>query len=540
MTRRLWSVTLVAAALLLMSAAIWPRWERPLRRHAPRQAAARTQRLGARPLPRDAAATVAAAPAGADTQPATPPSAYRNANVPMPPPPAPAHITGTVYSEDGSPCPATVAVMPYGGLAGTVRRIATSPDGKFSVEVAAGEWSLCAETEVALSSAESTDVEAGDSTEVDLYLERAAVVTGRVTDSYGRPLEGAEVDCTDDGDLVASHASTDARGEYRLLVPGWTASIRFRHAGYATAVVELTLEAGEHASRDVTLVAEAVIEGRVVGPSGAPVAGAAVKATPAGQGGLFPPDPATTDAEGRYRIGSFAAGKYVVDVSAQDFPPASRTDVELAPGETKRVDLALSRGGALSGVVRSRASWLPVEGAEVQRVVQADGGWTPTDEESDGTDAEGKFWLDHLASGRIRVRVSHQQFEAQDFEVTIAEGEEAHLEVWLVEGGQISGRAFDPIGRFLAQGWVTATVAGKDEEGGSAETQPDGTFELKGLAPGEYVLTVGADSGDPTREWIGVPKTVRLADGESQRVDLSMEEHAVAPEPPEGTPDAEH
>ena len=75
-------------------------------------------------------------------------------------------------------------------------------------------------------------------------------VTGTVTDTDGDPLPGVQVV----DPALQRGTTTDADGQYRIdKLPLGNHTLEFRFVGYQTAVRELTLEAGERVTVDVTL-----------------------------------------------------------------------------------------------------------------------------------------------------------------------------------------------------------------------------------------------------------------------------------------------
>ena len=79
------------------------------------------------------------------------------------------------------------------------------------------------------------------------------------------------------------------------------------------------------------------LRGQVTDPSGAVVTNARV--TVSGTSGQ--PQSAKTDSKGAYEFGSLAPGKYTVSARAKGFEAFTKSDVEIAAGQTQQVDIAL-------------------------------------------------------------------------------------------------------------------------------------------------------------------------------------------------------
>jgi len=85
------------------------------------------------------------------------------------------------------------------------------------------------------------------------------------------------------------------------------------------------------------------VQGLVKDPSGAVVTGATVEVSgPA----LLGTKKATTDAGGFYRITNLPPGVYTVAVTASGFAPTKRSNLQVAPGRTDTIDIAMTVGSA--------------------------------------------------------------------------------------------------------------------------------------------------------------------------------------------------
>ena len=180
-----------------------------------------------------------------------------------------------------------------------------------------------------------------------------AVLTGKVMDIEGRPVEGARLFLYDTPEVRRSasfiSAPTGPDGTYRLIVtPGryWSMARLKKMDGYGPLMAgdkhsgdpaEIELAEGQEMSRDFTVAdlkdarrmrskdreGPVTISGRIVDQKGLPVRGAyAIANRTEKTGGLPDYVSAWSDADGRYSL-SLPPGRYYLG-SALSFPPDER------------------------------------------------------------------------------------------------------------------------------------------------------------------------------------------------------------------------
>jgi hypothetical protein len=248
---------------------------------------------------------------------------------------------------------------------------------------------------------------------VDVVVGATAVLEGRLTGLDPAQLDGASVVArllTTSQPHYTAHgrafATAVARGRYRFaeLAPG-TYTLGLDDPRGARLVLpplsfggplpnsvdplEVTLASGERATRDLAVELGATIEGTVRDPSGAPLAGARVRATFAPATSNFPdgfvvrgvnvwrydhpgsgdddhPDShwrARSDAAGRYRLTGLPAGSLRVEVASTGLTYDRREAVPLRAGETKLLAHVLEPAGSIRGISR-RGGYLGVTRAD--------------------------------------------------------------------------------------------------------------------------------------------------------------------------------
>jgi peroxiredoxin len=218
-------------------------------------------------------------------------------------------VRGRVLAPDGSPgAGAEVVVTPSDrSSAGTVARQADA-NGAFTLEAELVALPVTLRARHAgMATIKETAVTEGD--EVTLRLREQALVTlsGRVTDTAGRPIAGAAVELSEqtyDFGMRRAKAVADGQGRYLIasLWPDARYSIGATAEGYGKTASDLIegLRPGEtRPLAPLTLrKADRSVAGRVVDASGDPVAGVVVSAS----GRETRDQNQTTDRQGRFRF----------------------------------------------------------------------------------------------------------------------------------------------------------------------------------------------------------------------------------------------
>ncbi len=373
---------------------------------------------------------------------------------------------------------------------------------------------------------------------IDANAARMTVV-GRVLDPAGKPIANARVAVLADrkpqvGDRDGRHrnillgtTAAGADGRFTLDVAAIPAS-RLDHLGLIAAAPGRALTpadlktSADRQEVSITLTPEEPVEGRLVDVQGQPAAGVVVRVKDINyQHRLEPydaqgvpslwPSPATTDAEGRFRLlglNGRAPATYEVEdprYAHQTFSFHSRTygEAPLRPGGT----ITLRPGQAVEVRVVHADDGRPSAGARVD--VQAMSG------------QENAFPSDNIAHARTdgqgRVRVAAWPAGAYRIHVYPAEGE-PYIAAWryidwptaavqqtvefkLRRGVTVRGRVIeDPAGTPVAGAWVQYNQTYRDNRRYldlphiEAVSGPDGTFTLVVPHGPGHLLAQGPDA----------------------------------------------
>ncbi len=348
---------------------------------------------------------------------------------------------------------------------------------------------------------------------LEIVIQQASRVSGRVLDAGGEPIAGADVEARFEG-LAGSggrrmasfnRARTDDDGAFQLLdvEPG-----RVTVAASATGFQEAqlsgleTVAGGELRDVELTLRSGALLRGTVLDAGGKPVADARVWVSATGD--ERPTGFARTDGDGRFELSGVSPGRRTVSASDDQGRQVAKS-LEVEAG-TRSVELRFAGGVEVSGRVVDDAG-LGVAAAEVALESDAGGGWRGGRPEADSA-ADGSFTITGVAPGRYRLHAAKEGFARARLEPAVEVSSSAirGLEVRLEQGTTLSGRILGLELDDLAQVEVRAgRQAGRvDFEGG---------YAIDHLSSGEVVVSAsipGSGRGVTRRITVeeGVPEMV--------------------------------
>jgi hypothetical protein len=305
-------------------------------------------------------------------------------------------------------------------------------------------------------------------------------------------------------------------------VPAGAWTVTVEAAGYEAARVAGVIVREDETTPDVEVRATKgrALRGRVLDAvTGRPVIGATVSAD-GGSGGLpLPPgfeDGASfTDADGRFELIGLALGTARLVARHSEYAEASKL-VEVA-AVTPEIDIRLSSGGTLSGVVVSEAG-APVGGAAVSVQAGGQGGMRFGPGPGLGgssalSDDGGRFRVDRLSAGRYSVTASLRGRSSTPVEVALQAGESREdLRIALEAGATLRGRVVGLEAPLLG----TANVTASGPQGYFAGVRPasDGSFTLGGVPAG--TIDLRALAGDFTAGSRTAATQVEIAEGQTE------------------------
>jgi protocatechuate 3,4-dioxygenase beta subunit len=408
-------------------------------------------------------------------------------------------LCGTVKQEGSEePCAeALVRVYMYSsesGGGGTMRtdgggayRFADLPPGSYTMNVYAKDSPMV--------STSGVEVKEGEETVRDILVVPGIKVLGKITETIsGKPIVGAEVSISSNAMLKAK---SDAEGKYELMGFGTVrARVNVKAKGYLRSRTYVTPNAeGGDITQDIKLRRGGSASGKVLDPTGKPVAGAKVSASAHRlfQGGEYV---FTTADDGTFLAEGLNPGQVNLYAYATGFAPGSTLNsATVVAGEvTPDLEIRLKVPGNLTGKVLD-ALGEPIDGVNVQiwpinqRGIRSPV-YRPVPVQ---TQADGVFTHPDLASGTYGVRVEKKGYTSQIRQnLVVSEGGSLTcVDFTLQKGSFIAGKVVDTDGKPVAAATVRAhaqQVATRVWQRVTAQTKEDGTFRLEGLQEGTYYL----------------------------------------------------
>lgn len=408
-----------------------------------------------------------------------------------------ATVTGRVTDEEGTPlAEATVMVA---GDAGEISRSArpvmrtgvgsvqTGEDGTFTLSgLPTGPAQLIVRRSGYVLHRKTIEVE--PETRADVTLTRGLGVSGTVT-LDGKPVAGANVSASTSA-IGSDHqtATTDERGHFTLegLVPA-----RYTiHAAYNEHNTQVdNVDVGQRREVNIELgnKSRAVIFGTITGMprTGGRAPRGHVFAQAANHGAE-----GTIDAAGNYRIENAPTGTVDVTVemqTAQGSGATARKRVEVAPGQTIRVDLDLTPALTVSGrvtrgskgVPRAHVAFMSEEHGFVAAVTRDDG----------------SYEIGLPSPGRYQVHVSAEAVTSRNFqsvrEFRGSETFDIQLDEQTVEGQVVDASTQQPVAGAI----VTLLLRGGTKQmivSTESLTDASGRFSMITSAAGPHLLVVSA------------------------------------------------
>lgn len=474
-----------------------------------------------------------------------------------------ASITGRVTDDAGAPVVGArvriardtgIRAIMRGGPAAFLGRpgATTGPDGTFAMRGLAPQKNLTLEavkSSYVTAKRHGVTLGAGQIVkDVALVLKRGLEARGRVTDTAGNPIAGAEIRLAQSergggGFMVRiggmnrekPDATSGADGSFRVAgLEAGEYALAVTREGYAPKRVPSAnvLDPGPNEWPVIVLAAGVPIAGVVRSSKGEAIVGAEVLAFGEGSGA----NNSRTDPEGRFRLDGFGSERPVMlNVRADGYASLQKRVTPSAEG----VVLVLKASGTIRGRVEDEGTKRPVTDFTASytegqggfgggmRIVMGGGQADKAFQSSDGT-----FELADVPPGKWTVRATSPGYRPSEVSgIEVAEGETKEgVVVSLKKGGVVTGRVLDPRrgtgvpnasvdwlegSDSLGQGRMAAMNARFGEGvGNAATTDADGRFRFDGLPAGK--LTFSAQHSD----FLETSKQIELDD--EATVDLTL------------------
>ena len=480
-----------------------------------------------------------------------------------------APIRGRVVDADGHAAGgARVTYAPRGLPNEDAPEVTAQADGSF--ELPAPPWGLSAgQSTQVLASAPGKGVGSGrakiaksdEATDpVTVALCGVGRVDGTVVDGAGSPLAGALVTllldwqemrrsmsngsnssslygAINNSKVTRLDAVTDSEGAFVMEdVPCAAYRVQAEYGlDRITQEDPLLVTHGASQTRRVEFVEGSTIEGYVFDSEDRPVAGAMVSGHPAQSAAQNRWSPGggisgRTQNDGRFVLHGASFSAYDLSAYAAGFESSAEKDV--AAGSTDTT-LRLKALGWVEGVVEMngvgyRGTFtvraLPVKNQGNNRLPQpAFNNWMPGTQQGTFSPDDGHFELRGIRAGEYDLTVTSPEghIGAEPVRVAVIDGTGSRARLSLVAGATVSGvLVHDVSGLPIPKARISVAPQANAPRGmtsGSAQTDADGRFVVRGLGTGPYVIHVWPPDGFNFQE------TLDLSAGESRVVELREE-----------------
>ena len=324
----------------------------------------------------------------------------------------------------------------------------------------------------------------------DLVLQSGGQLIGRVTDSQGRGLAGAEVGLEESGSSLLRNSSihlytaTDDEGRYRLAgIPAGQFRLRVRCSGFLASEMDPVRVDGhgrEH-NQDFQLERGRVVEGQVVDADHRPIAGAEVAPDSSrrldsmdfrmerprvSRASRTPslPGAVVTDAEGRFTLGGIDDHSDHLLARAAGHGSRQQPLPEEGVPVLIRLEPRFGIQGRLLLPDESPASGVQVQlkGTDSER-----NPWASLMGLSEATsDADGFFELMDLQAGDYQLSAYHPMAEVVEMPLHL-QGNEDGLEIQMQSAEHLTVRVVDSAGEPLSDVALSVRAAASDSRGSS-------------------------------------------------------------------------
>jgi carboxypeptidase family protein/PDZ domain-containing protein len=338
---------------------------------------------------------------------------------------------------------------------------------------------------------------------VTIHLVPKVEYTGVVVDEAGKP--AADVDVRQVEPAASERWTSDARGEFHFHAPDDAVlEATARDGRFGRGALDLRAQVSHRLRIRLGAAAPArgTIAGRVLDADGSPAAGAHVTASfvvEVVRRGIdrHPTRAAVAAADGRFTIDLLDVGPHRVEAVLQGRAPAR---VEPVATGTSDLELRLSAGNALRGVVRDQESGAPIAAFAIALERRGKGIEREPLTPRTFFDAQGRYEVRGLLPGKYAARAiaaGHAPSAEKIVEIASAD---ASADFELGRGGRLRGTVRDakthqPLGgaRISAEGQFT----GGDDLVASnfdAVSRADGSFEIAGVSGSHLSVLIAAQN----------------------------------------------
>jgi hypothetical protein len=355
-----------------------------------------------------------------------------------------------------------------------------APTGKWNVTIAAPGYQYFRVDDVSIAVGKSTR-------ELAMPLRPGHVLKGRVFDQIsGAGIGEASVILRDPNSAWPGFDPTKERIE-KSRNDG-----TFVIDGVAGGKMIVRAHAKDHAPREIAVVVGedtppveiglatgGRIAGMVLGPDGTPAKGMLMLAGP----GI--PYASDLDETGSFNFANRPAGHY--RLTARTRLGNASLDFELAENEIREdIVLRIASGRSVRGAIRGLR---PEQLQHTFVAVRSRSGYF-----SAQPDERGAYIVRGVPPGRASVEVDTEMSRHVNKSIDVPADQDVVIDIVFPPGARLSGRVTQSAKPLAGRTVWVASTDGKQDTGYQGRTAEDGRYEVEGVPPGEYRISVGNDA----------------------------------------------
>ena len=396
----------------------------------------------------------------------------------------PGTLSGVVVDSSSSQPVSGVVIDLLQGL-NLVATTQTDASGQYLLpQLAPGSYTLRATAPNYQVSSQGVIISAGGTPTENLSLNiLPSTLTGVVIDAEtSEVIAGAVVNLLQ-GNALITNTLTDVDGNFNLngLAPG-SYSIQVSSANYQTHLAGETVATNQTVNVLISLQPNpGSIQGIVADSLHQPITGATVIVDIL-QGNILVAQ-TLTDNNGFYSIPNLGEGNYVIKASATHFQTATQ-GIVVRSGQVTVANFTLAANpGSLTGVISDASTALGIAGVQVT-VFSG-----PVNVGAASTDSSGTYLISGLPPGSYTLSASIDTYQSALTTATVSSNVTTTANIALQSNpGTLSGIITDNQGALLVGAIINVSANGVSIA--SAVSSGNGTYQISGLPPGTYIVTV--------------------------------------------------
>ncbi|MEY9091683.1 carboxypeptidase regulatory-like domain-containing protein [Paenibacillus sp. RC84] len=339
-----------------------------------------------------------------------------------------------------------------------------------------------------------TVVEAGRESSVSLTLfPLLSVLTGRITDTAGSPLDTAVIRILDGNETLLGTGHADANGAYVVdNIPAGNHFLVVAAPGFSTVILGVgTLPGVDLTGIDIRLVPDSgSVSGQITNASdGSPIPSATVLIRSADVSNLLIAT-ATSSLFGNFFVSGLSPGAYTVVAEAKGFAAGTAGAVVVSDQETAASLALRPLSGVVTGSITDRSGAI-LTGSETQIKIFNEAGILLF---AYLADADGRFTTPELAPGSYVLTASAPGFASASVLAAVTAGSAGTVTLVLTQQNSLlTGNVINRNGSAPVPGSIVTLLNAAGQTVDQSVADLSGNFTIDNVTAGAYTLSVTCD-----------------------------------------------